>query len=174
MKSIEKVVNVIENTMGMVILTVMVMIVALQVASRYLFPSPISWTEEASRYCLIWLTFLGASMVIRTKGHFAVEYLLQKIHGRILVAVELFLLLMMVYFAAVMLYVCLEIMPIVHYQISPALQIPMSYVYAAIPVGSTFMLIHLVTVIIERLSVFTSGRYNGNGIDIASKEEASK
>ena len=76
MKSIEKVVTVIENTMGMVILTVMVVIVALQVASRYLFPSPISWTEEASRYCLIWLTFLGASMVIRTKGHFAVEYLL--------------------------------------------------------------------------------------------------
>ena len=81
---------------------------------------------------------------------------------------------MMVYFAAVMLYVCLEIMPIVHYQISPALQIPMSYVYAAIPVGSAFMLIHLAAVIIERLSGLRSGRYNNSDIDIASEEEANK
>lgn len=37
---------------------------ALQVTSRYVFGSSITWTEEAARYCFIWLDMLGASVLV--------------------------------------------------------------------------------------------------------------
>ena len=44
---------------------------------RYGFNSPISWVVELSEYALLWITFLGASYVLRHGGHVRVDILLQ-------------------------------------------------------------------------------------------------
>lgn len=60
---------------GMV-LTLMVgvlSLVAMQVITRYVVGNPWVWTEEAARYCLVWLTFLGAALLAQEGGHIAVD-----------------------------------------------------------------------------------------------------
>ena len=45
------------------------------VVLRYSVHASIPWSEEVSRYLMIWLTFLGAGPVLRIGGHIAVENL---------------------------------------------------------------------------------------------------
>jgi TRAP-type C4-dicarboxylate transport system permease small subunit len=54
----------------------MVVAVALGVVSRA-FGRPLYWTEEVSRFALIWMSFLGAAELFRRKlGHIAVTFVL--------------------------------------------------------------------------------------------------
>lgn len=50
-------------------------IVFLQFFTRYVLNSSFGWTEEAARYFLIGVTFVGGAMVCRRRAHIAVEYL---------------------------------------------------------------------------------------------------
>ncbi len=57
-------------------LGVMIIPVTLQILSRYtgLIPRYI-WTEEAARFCFIWVIMVGASIAVRDGTHFDVEVL---------------------------------------------------------------------------------------------------
>ena len=46
---------------GTVMLVAMTAMVVVQIIGRYVLATPPSWTEEAARYLLVWLSFLGAT-----------------------------------------------------------------------------------------------------------------
>jgi TRAP-type C4-dicarboxylate transport system permease small subunit len=58
------------------LLGVMIVPVTLQIVSRYtgLIPRYI-WTEEAARFCFIWVIMLGAMIAVREGTHFEVDVL---------------------------------------------------------------------------------------------------
>lgn len=58
------------------LLGVMIVPVTLQIVSRYtgLIPRYI-WTEEAARFCFIWIIMLGAIIAVREGTHFEVDVL---------------------------------------------------------------------------------------------------
>jgi TRAP-type C4-dicarboxylate transport system permease small subunit len=58
------------------LLALMVVPVTLQIVSRYtgLIPRYI-WTEEAARFCFIWIIMLGAMIAVRDGTHFEVDVL---------------------------------------------------------------------------------------------------
>jgi len=58
--------------------------VCAEVFFRYGFNSPIHWIVEISEYALLWVTFLGASWVLRQGGHVRVDILLQHLSRRAL------------------------------------------------------------------------------------------
>jgi len=51
----------------------MTAIIFLQVIFRYFLLQSLSWSEEVARYLFVWLTFLGASVVARSRSHIMVE-----------------------------------------------------------------------------------------------------
>ena len=55
---------------------IMIIPVTLQIVSRYtgLIPRYI-WTEEAARFCFIWIILLGATIAVREGTHFEVDVL---------------------------------------------------------------------------------------------------
>lgn len=57
----------------------MVMMVFGNVVMRYAFNSGILISEEMSRYAFIWLTYLGAMIAMREKGHLGVDTLIKKL-----------------------------------------------------------------------------------------------
>src|SRR5262245_8869771 len=59
-------------------LAAMAVMVFANVALRFLTDHSILWVEEASRYLMIWLTFIGAGIVLRYGGHIGIDTLQQR------------------------------------------------------------------------------------------------
>jgi len=58
------------------LIAVMIIPVTLQIFSRFIdFIPRYIWTEEAARFCLIWLIMLGATIAVRDGTHFDVDVL---------------------------------------------------------------------------------------------------
>lgn len=45
-----------------IFLFIMSALVIIQVIARYIFDAPPQWTEEAARYCMVWMGLLGATV----------------------------------------------------------------------------------------------------------------
>jgi TRAP-type C4-dicarboxylate transport system permease small subunit len=54
--------------------SIMAIIVFFDVVSRYVFSSPLSWSEEMARYLLIWISCLGAGIIMGE--HIRIELIL--------------------------------------------------------------------------------------------------
>ena len=115
-------------------------IVFLQFFTRYILNDSLAWTEEIARYGLIWITFLGAGIVVRRKLHIGVEVLLHflpALPARVLLAgidiITTVFLGLLAYFSVII----LERMQI---QRMTIIDLPMSVVYAGVAVGCFLML----------------------------------
>ena len=60
-------------------LVAMVIMVFGNVVLRWVFNSGITVSEEMSRYCFIWLTYIGAMVAMRENGHLGVDTLVRKL-----------------------------------------------------------------------------------------------
>ena len=60
-------------------LVAMVIMVFGNVVLRYGFNSGITVSDEMSRYCFIWLTYIGAMVAMREKGHLGVDTLVLRL-----------------------------------------------------------------------------------------------
>jgi TRAP-type C4-dicarboxylate transport system permease small subunit len=63
----------IEDYVSLVIFWALILLVLIQVISRYLFHSSFIWSEELARYHFIALTFIGSALVAR-KGFIKIEF----------------------------------------------------------------------------------------------------
>lgn len=117
----------------------MLSIVFLQVISRYLFSYTPSFAEELSRYLFVWVVFLSLPLVAKSGGHMAIETLTSRISGTKLKVCRILGDICTLVFLAIMVYNGYFMVTIAHYQTSPAMVIPMSYVYCVIPFGCAVM-----------------------------------
>ena len=60
-------------------LVAMVVMVFGNVVLRWVFNTGITVSEEMSRYCFIWLTYIGAMVAMRENGHLGVDTLVRKL-----------------------------------------------------------------------------------------------
>lgn len=113
----------------------------MQVGSRYIFNNSTVWSEEAIRFCCIWMILVGSSLTIRTDGHVSVDVLVgliknNKIRAWLVVITRL----------VCVVFLCIFFVPSIQLVMkstsSMAASFNMSYVwvYMAVPVGIVFML----------------------------------
>ena len=132
-----------EDTLSVIIVCAICFSVFFQVLSRFILKVPLAWTEELSRFSLIWLTFIAASVALRANGHFAVDVISHKLSPRNKKLYQLGVMAIMLVYLVVIFYTGLELLPIAHMQESAALDVHMSYVYFSIPCGAALMIINV-------------------------------
>jgi TRAP-type C4-dicarboxylate transport system permease small subunit len=133
------------GTMLMVIMAVMVINVTWQVFSRYVIQSPSSFTDELSRYLLVWLGMLGAAYVAGQGNHLAIDILPTKLTGEskrrllmvINVVIILFVIPVMIMGGSNLVYITYILE-----QKSATLQLPLAYVYMMIPFSGLLVLFY--------------------------------
>jgi TRAP-type C4-dicarboxylate transport system permease small subunit len=132
------------------ILAAMAVMVFANVALRFLTDHSIVWVEEVSRYLMIWLTFLGAGLVLRYGGHVGIDTLQNALprHGA---AIRVAIYLLLLVFFAVMLWLGSRYAILAWGQTTPVMQIPIGVVYLAIPLGFGLLILHLVLMAIPYL-----------------------
>lgn len=62
-----------EQFLAVCLLLVVLGVMGAQVFARYVFQTPLSWSEEVARFAMIWLTFIAASFVLARNQHIAVD-----------------------------------------------------------------------------------------------------
>jgi TRAP-type C4-dicarboxylate transport system permease small subunit len=124
------------------LLAAMAVMVFANVALRFTTDYSILWVEEASRFTMVWLTFIGAGLVLRYGGHIGIDSL-QQATPRLAPILRAVIVVVMALFFCAMLVIGVRYATLTWAQTTPVLEIPVGAVYLAMPVGFALMLVHL-------------------------------
>lgn len=133
----------IEDLVCMALLVGILVVMSLGVFFRYVLNDSLTWTEEISRYGLVYITFLGCATAVRRGGHIRIDFLESVLpkRGRRMVRAVVDLLTLV--FLAYMVVNTFQIMEVLRNTRSAAVGIPIGYVYLAILTGFTLSIFRL-------------------------------
>ena len=130
-----RVVTGLELALGVVMLLLIFGLVLLQAAQRYLPIDGWPWTGELARFALVWLTFVVAGVLVTTDSHISIEMIDVVPSEPVRRVVRVISCLIV---AAIGVALCAEAWELAHTQgilKSPALRMPMSWLYALSLIG---------------------------------------
>lgn len=139
-----------------VLMSLMVINVTWQVVSRYVFQSPSSFTDELSRYMLIWVGMLGAAYVAGKNEHLAIDILLTKLNEKAQDKLMILINCCVLIFAVVVMVIGgsnLVYLTFILEQKSAVLQIPLAYIYGIIPFSGLLVIYYQLVAIKFLMSI---------------------
>jgi C4-dicarboxylate transporter DctQ subunit len=131
---------------------IIVAIVTAEVTLRYLFSHSMIFTEELSRYLMVWIVFLGSALAIRDGSHIHIQILVKRLGPRMQQNVKLASYALIIAFLVFITVEGLKILPRQLQQMCITIDISLFYFYLAIPVGSILMIIFLLPIIRQTLA----------------------
>jgi TRAP-type C4-dicarboxylate transport system permease small subunit len=72
----------VERALGMALLVAIVLMIGIQVGTRYLMNQPIVWVEDVATFAFIWAVFLGAAAGLKELRHIRIETFLARLPAR--------------------------------------------------------------------------------------------
>ena len=132
-----------------VLMLFMTVVVSSQIVFRYVFNIPLGWSEEVARFSFVWVSFFGASALMRVQEHINVTVFVERFPPRLragAVFVANLCGLLCVYFFLIG---GIALTTNEWRQLAPAMQIPMGWVYLVIPVSAGLMAIWMAIHTIE-------------------------
>jgi TRAP-type C4-dicarboxylate transport system permease small subunit len=118
----------------------MVLIGFFQVFSRFVLNATPSWSEEIQIFGHIWLVFLAIPIAYRRGAHFTVEAIRRQYATGVHKIFDLMVEFLWAGFAITTAYYSYRVSLIAGRNMSPGLEIPMSYPYYGMIVGSVYLL----------------------------------
>lgn len=150
-KKLDNVADLINIIMSKTVLTLllgMLVIINLQIISREFFTA-FSWTEELSRYLLIWSSFFAATVAYRKGAHIAITFVVKLFREKQRQITKLIMDLLSASFFIVMVYYGFKMISMEIYQRSPAMQVPMRVIYLCVPISGIIMLYYALIEILK-------------------------
>jgi len=152
-QGIHKLSDILDKVMEIVIvlmLAVMVVVTGAQIVCRVFFTS-LSWSEEATRYLLIWSTLLGAGCVYKHSGHISITVLQDLLPEKAKDVMQI-----VIHVLCMVLFVLIAFYGIKYFgkqgrQLSPTMRLPMRYVYTCIPIGAGIMIVHALDAVLQHM-----------------------
>jgi len=129
--------------------------VVIQVFTRYVMNDPAIFTEEVSRYSMIWLSLLGAAYAAGRIEHMAYTMFPDKLHGaRLDLHMRSVALAILAFAACVMCYGGGKLVQraLDFGQLTATLQWPMGYVYLCIPASGALIIFYQVLILLRPAS----------------------
>lgn len=140
----------IEKLVIFVALCALIVTLFLQVLFRFVLSSPLAFTEELARICMIWLVFIGSARALQKCEHFLVDALLNlmptvpaRLIGYLVDAVT-------IVFIVIMAKVGLDLVLRGSGQVMPSLGVSVAVQTVAMPLGCAFMLVHAICAVARR------------------------
>lgn len=125
------------------------------VFSRYVLGQQGRWTEELALYLLVWVSLLGASVTYAEGGHLGVDYIVGKLEAKARHAARIVADLFVLAFAALVLVhggFLLVSETLRSGQLTPALGLPMGYVYLAVPLSGILFVLYAIEKLLRLIS----------------------
>jgi len=135
----------------------------IQVVSRYIFNSPIVWSEELARYINIWFVFFSSSILLKHGEHLSVDLIdkylykmnvkIRGIHSLILNIIILLLVTSLIYGSSILVIETWSIELV-------TLKIPRGLIFLSLTISGCFMFIFTIENIIKDITKITKGGDN--------------
>lgn len=141
--------RVLEGALVLLFFTLFVCVI-IQVFTRYVLNDPAVFTEEASRFAIIWLSLLGTAYACGRLEHMAYTMLPEKLSGKKLLAHMRSVALIVLFFGlTVMIYGGGKLVQraLQYEQLSATLALPMGYVYLCIPLSGVLIVFYQILII---------------------------
>jgi TRAP-type C4-dicarboxylate transport system permease small subunit len=126
-------------------LVIMTLDVLWGVFTRYVMSNQASWSEELARFLLIWIGILGAAYASGQRMHLSIDLLANKPVRLIAAGIILFALSVMVVGGTRLVLLTAQLG-----QTAPALGIPMSLVYAVVPISGLLIIYYRIPDLLPR------------------------
>jgi TRAP-type C4-dicarboxylate transport system permease small subunit len=148
----------VQETLGMVLLTIFFLAILAQISARYL-GIPLLWTEEVANYSFIWAVFMGASVMIHYKAHFAFNFFRDKFSGRTAALYDLVIYGILLCFTIPMAWYGIVVTTSFwHYNWITLPWVKMGYTWLCLPITGCTMTIYASAHILEDIRIISSGR----------------
>jgi TRAP-type C4-dicarboxylate transport system permease small subunit len=144
--------DVVVLTIAVPMTVVMLACTVWQVVSRYFLGISTSFTDELARFLFIWVSLLGAAYVFGKRGHIAITGLIEFLPAGVRRITDTATALLVVIFSAVILGAGGFILvgkAVQLGQVSPAMLLPIGYVYSVIPISGAVTAMYALLVVAE-------------------------
>ncbi|MEM9840773.1 MAG: TRAP transporter small permease [Pseudomonadota bacterium] len=145
-----------EEAISCLCMAVMVATIGMQVFNRYVLGSSLVWSEELGRFLFIWSVWIGCSLAMRSDRHLRVTALAEFSGPGIRRALDIFAQIATLVFCGfgVVWGVQMILFLMRTGQQAPALEVPIYWVYLALPLGLALMAIRC----LQNLHALWTGR----------------
>lgn len=132
-----------EKIIIVILFSLLVLVSFSQVIARYVFNSPLSWSEEMARYIHVWLILITSPICIRKGRHLKLDFLSHSLPFKYKKPLKIIidLLVVMFYLYIMVIYGWKTVIVNFGSQNSPAMQIPMYLIYLALPISGLLMIL---------------------------------
>lgn len=123
---------------------IMTILILLQIFFRFVIYIPFPWSEECSRYLMIWMGMLGSVVALQKGRHIGVTVLMEKLPSALQKLAMFIVRLVIIGFLFVLLQQGIEFALFNREQLSPAMEISMLIPYTSVPVGAVMMILVII------------------------------
>jgi TRAP-type C4-dicarboxylate transport system permease small subunit len=144
MKKFFDVVLFVQRKICAVLLLAMIVVTTIQIVARVILHVSSAWTEELSRFLMIWITFIGGTGMLIKGEHLAVDFLSSMYTPSARKIARIVNNLIYTFFSGFMLIFGYKLFtnPITMRSLTPALQVPRKWIYVILPVCMVFMVLY--------------------------------
>lgn len=118
----------------------MLVIIFSQVVARYVFQFSLTWSEELGRYIFVWMTFLGMTVAYRAGAHVALDIICAMLKNCARKTLETINDILVIILASAIVISGYNLFLLGMRQKSPALKLPMQWVYIIVPISGLLLL----------------------------------
>nr|WP_184403478.1 TRAP transporter small permease [Geomicrobium halophilum] len=141
--------------MSIILFVSLLVVVLIQIMDRYL-PYSAVWTEELSRYLFVYTITFAAPIAIRKNEFIKVDLLIMALTERWRRFYESAIYVLVAIFSVVLFVEGIRFYRLGEEFVAPALDIPMNYFYASVPLLAFFVFIYSLIFIVDQFTNRTS------------------
>jgi len=138
--------------------SLMTLFILYSVFMRYVLNRAPTWSEELTRYIMVWAALLGMGIASRYNKHIGLSELVVKLWGKWTNAVHTLGDILSALFWLLVCVTGISMTLLVAPQRSPSMNLPMWIAYLAVPVGSVCAVVELVFVALKRVKTRQESR----------------
>ncbi len=133
-----------------------IVIIFLQVFFRYVLKNPLGWTGEAACYLFVWMIFIGTYRLLRDREHMCIDILFKKLGTNWQKICSIVYYLLLIPLASILMIYGFSFAKKFIFNYSPALQLPLGWIYSILPITGFLFLILAIENILKIIITFRS------------------
>lgn len=155
-----------EKQLSIFLFLAMLVVLTVQIVSRYFLSVALPWTEELSRWLYIYIVFIGASEAVSRRDHIAVDVVPNRLSPRTNLILDVLIHTTFAVIAAVIVYRGYAFALRMDRLGSITMDVQMSVLYAAVPIG--FVLVGIKSAMNALISLGKLLRPNEGNVSVGS------